>query len=282
MSTTVEVVVPEASLASVKKALGKDPGIRFQTSPSRRRGPRLVVSSLDALNTPAGRDDLMAASATAGAPETPIMFLGFLGALLGLAVLSDFAQLAVRAKRVPYVAPDQAAARRMVLARKAGAESTLIASASIEDGYLVVWSCEPKRYEISVSEIPALACLGSGALRNFEVSQSGSRMHWPDADVDLDLDAIRAVADPEVRQAQETLRRKEAARYGQAIKMLRGEHKLKQSEIPGLSERQVRRLESGDVVPHTSTLKKLAAAHSMTIEEYMDVLARRARKNKQA
>lgn len=278
MSASVEIIVPEPSLASVKRALGKEPGFRFETSPSRRRGPRLVVSPLDALNTPAGRDGVVTAASSTGTGATPIMFLGFLGALLGLAVLSDFAQLAVRAKSIPYVAPDQAAARRMLLARKARAESKLIASAAIEDGYLVVWSCEPKRYEVAVSEVPALAHLGSGALQNFKVSESGSRMHWPDADVDLDLDAIRAVADPEVRRAQETQRRKDAARYGRAIKAVRVEHKLKQSEVPGLSERQLRRLESGDVVPHASTLAKLAAAHDMTVEAYMSALAKKVRR----
>jgi transcriptional regulator with XRE-family HTH domain len=48
---------------------------------------------------------------------------------------------------------------------------------------------------------------------------------------------------------------------------------LEQGEIAGLSERQVRRLESGDVYPHSSTLNKLAAAHQLPAAEYVRQLA---------
>jgi transcriptional regulator with XRE-family HTH domain len=94
--------------------------------------------------------------------------------------------------------------------------------------------------------------------------------------VDLDLDAIRTYADPEVRKQREADRRKDAVRYASAIRRLREERGLKQTDIKGLSERQVRRLEEGDTLPHSSTLNKLAAAHGMSINDYMGELAKRS------
>jgi hypothetical protein len=48
---------------------------------------------------------------------------------------------------------------------------------------------------------------------------------------------------------------------------------LKQSGIQGLSEREVRRLESGRHMPQYRSLERLAAAHGVSVEEYVAALA---------
>jgi transcriptional regulator with XRE-family HTH domain len=198
---------------------------------------------------------------------------------LTAAGLQALAHWTAKFQAEPYIGVP-GAVRRMALARKAGAEEELIASASIEHDKLVVWSCEPKRYEVPVSDIPALAKLGETALSTFELSASGSRIHWPNGDIDINLDTIREYADPRLRKQHELERRKEAARYGDAVRRLREDNGLKQSDIHGLSERQVRRLESGDTIPHTATLKKLATAHEMPVADYLKELAKRGRATK--
>lgn len=145
----------------------------------------------------------------------------------------------------------------------------MIASAAIDDGSLAIWTCEPKRYEISVAEISDLAAMSPGALAKVKVSSSGSRIHWDEGDVDLTAEAIRALADPDVRKEHEALRRQEAVRYAHAIRQLREEQGLRQTDVPGLTSRQVRRLEEGDTIPHSSTLKKLAVAHGMWVDAYL-------------
>jgi len=95
-----------------------------------------------------------------------------------------------------YVAPDPESVRRLVQAHQRGAEEELIASAYVEAGRLIVWSCEPKRYEVTVAEVPIFAGLDDERLRCFEVSTSGSRIHWSDGDIDVSLDTIREYADP--------------------------------------------------------------------------------------
>jgi alkylresorcinol/alkylpyrone synthase len=72
------------------------------------------------------------------------------------------------------------------------------------------------------------------------------------------------------------VRRIGAGMMKEMVDTLLASHGLKQTDIKGLSERQVRRLEEGDTLPHSSTLTKLAASHGMSINDYMGELAKRS------
>lgn len=278
MTAAVEVLVPEPALPTVKKALGSLPATSFVTHPSSRRRHQLVVSPLEVLGTANGRAVLADLVQAASRRDGGALVLFALGAAIGVGLLAGIAHVARQTRDEPYIAPNPDTVRRIVLARRGGAERELLASVNIEDGKLVAWTCEPKRLELAVSDVPALARLGPEHLANYELSGSGSRIRWPDADVDLNLDTIREYADPEVRREHEARARREAARYADAIRQLREERGLKQSDIEGLTDRQVRRLEQGDTMPQIETLKKLAAAHDMDIDAYLRELARRSRK----
>ena len=156
--------------------------------------------------------------------DAPAIFLSFdmkRPSLASFMAAQTFAMFVakLRSRFDPYVAPDAASIRRLIHARRIDATDQLIASASIEDRTLTVWSCEPKRYEIPISEIPALGTLGAETLKKLEVSSSGSRIHWEDGDVDINLDTIRAVVDPAVRQAHEAEARQETAVYFRKFEM---------------------------------------------------------------
>ena len=178
-----------------------------------------------------------------------------------------------------YLAPDLKALRRMVRARLAGAEHKLIASALVEDGRLVVWSCEPRRYAVPANEIPALAGMTAKQLATFELNESGSRLRWNKADVDLGLDNIRYYTDPRAKREQDQARRQEAAGYAEVIRAFREEKGIKQSGVVGLTERQVRRVEQGESTPRSATLKKLAFAHGLTLDQYLGELAKRSQRS---
>jgi hypothetical protein len=172
-----------------------------------------------------------------------------------------------------FVAPDEATLTRIFRAHRAGAEKVLIASARITDDELWVWSCEPKLYRCPVSALPPLREMPAAEVARFEVSESGSRLHWHHGDIDLTLESIQAVVDPAVRAKQERQYRLDAQRYAKAIRLLREKLGLSQSAITGLSDRAVRRIEQGERIPHSSTLEKLAKAHGMSVNQYMSELA---------
>jgi hypothetical protein len=48
--------------------------------------------------------------------------------------------------------------------------------------------------------------------------------------------------------------------------------RLKQTEVPGISERQLRRIEQSGAVS-VRTLKQLAEAHHVSLEDYIDAVA---------
>jgi transcriptional regulator with XRE-family HTH domain len=191
--------------------------------------------------------------------------------------VQDLAALAAETSVVPYLVPDREALRRLIAARAAGAEDKLIASAALDGDELVVWSCEPRRYRVAVSAIPALAGMSADGISRFLISESGSRIHWDEGDVDLGIDAFRVHADAAFRTKKEREVRAEARRYAGAIRSLRQQRGLKQSQIRDLSEREVRRIESGEYMPQYASLEKLARAHGLSVDEYVAALASRPR-----
>lgn len=276
----VEILVPDHAMARLKEALGPLPSARFAIQPSRHVRPRLLVTWLEDLETPEGRHGLeqLYVVSWQRLRNVQIIYIGTtVGGLHSRLALQTLARWSHIAAHEPFIASDPSSVRRMVLARRNGAEKELIASASIDDGKLVVWSCEPRRFEVAVAEIPVLAKMPAHMVANFELSASGSRIRWPGADVDINLDTIREHADPDVRRKHEARAREEAKQYAGAIRRFRVERGLKQTDIEGLTDRQVRRLEEGDTVPHIDTLKKLAVAHDLSIDDYLKELAKRSR-----
>jgi transcriptional regulator with XRE-family HTH domain len=162
--------------------------------------------------------------------------------------------------------------RRVLAAWQRNAQSELIASATVANDRLIVVSCEPKTYEVGFDRIPALKKISLQQRNKFEIDEDGSFIWWPSEDIHLDLDAIRSVIDPVWRRKSERLRRLHGREYGHAIAALRRAHGLKQTEVPGISERQLRRVEQSGAVSVRS-LEKLAKAHGMPLDSYLAALA---------
>jgi hypothetical protein len=278
----IEILVSDHSKAKIMREIGSLEAARFATVPSHRSAvQRLLVGWLPDLDSTKSFRELTALWGAASKVSSGVPFIllspGSGETVSSVALFQNLIHWSRDAGAEPYVAPTREVLRRMIAARQKGAEEALIASASIEDGRLVVWSCEPRRFEVAVAEVPVLARMPPGTLAKFELSASGSRIRWPVADVDLNLDTIREYADPALRNRHEAEARKEAARYAQAIRRFREERGLRQTDIDGLTDRQVRRLEEGGTVPHIETLKKLAAAHGLSMNDYLKELAARSR-----
>ena len=161
---------------------------------------------------------------------------------------------------------------RMLRAWQAGAQEELIANAGVVGNELFVVSCEPETYRVPFASISALKAMPQGERSDFRLAEDGSYLHWPGPDIHLDLDALLSAIQPERRARAEKVKRAHGKLYGEAIARLRFETGLRQGDIAGLSEREVRRIESTGQVTIDS-LRKLAAAHQMKLSEYLDRLA---------
>ena len=273
MSEAIEIVMPKGS--GRRPALkGLPAAARVVSTPSDRSVDRMVVASVESLGD-AGAIELIT-RVRAVQKEAPVVFFIVDGSHTTAALLSIFQNLAIASSRPTesaFVAPDEETVTRIVRAHLAGAEQALIATARIEGDQLWTWSCEPKLYRCDVSTLAPLRGLPASTLARFEVSKSGSRLHWPEVDIDLTLESIQAAADPVVRASQGRQHRKAAKSYAHAIRVLREKHGLAQSAVAGLSDRAVRRIEQGERIPHLATLEKLANAHGLAVEEYLNELA---------
>jgi hypothetical protein len=121
-------------------------------------------------------------------------------------------------------------------------------------------------------EVPAMKFIPKAKRSRFEVDEDGSYIHWPGPDIHLDLDAIRAAINPEWRAKAEIVKTTRNQRYGAAIAKLRAAKGLKQSDIQGLSDRHVRRIEKGEGTT-SEALRRLAKAHGVSLDKYLEEVA---------
>jgi hypothetical protein len=184
-----------------------------------------------------------------------------------------FERAGLRTLRNTLVHSDATVPRRVLTAWLHGAQNELIADASVVGDRLFLVSCALERHEISFDQVPALKAIPEGQRTTFEVDEDGSYIHWPDPDIHIDLDAIRVALDPEVRAKAEAAKATRNQRYGAAIATLRLAKGLKQSDIKGLSERHVRRIEKGEGAT-SEALATLAESHGMSLQKYLQEIAK--------
>lgn len=161
---------------------------------------------------------------------------------------------------------------RVINAYRIGAEDALIAEAEVVEDHLMVVSCAGKRFDVPLESLKVFRDLEPGALRGFQVTDDGSYVSWPDAGIDIDLEIIKTVLDPSLIEERRLEAIQSDIRFGKAVALMRESSNLRQSDIPGLSDRQVRRIESGQRASLDS-LKALASAHGMTVNTYLEKTA---------
>jgi transcriptional regulator with XRE-family HTH domain len=183
-----------------------------------------------------------------------------------------FERAGLRTLRNTLVHSDATVPRRVLTAWLHGAQDELIADASVVGDRLFLISCSLERREIAFDQVPALKSIPESERSEFELDDDGSYIHWPQPDIHIDLDAVRAALDPDSRAKAEAAKATRTQRYGAAIARLRTAIGLRQSDIKGLSERHVRRIEKGEGAT-SEALSYLAEAHGMSLARYLQEVA---------
>lgn len=168
---------------------------------------------------------------------------------------------------------DETMPKRIINAWEMDAEKELIADASIQGDTMLVLNCALDRFEFSIDEISSLRDLSEDVLNDFEIDRDGSFIHWPEPDIHLDLEVLRVATNPELKEEYERKKLKHNEQFGQAIQKFRQEAGMTQSDIDGLSQRQVSRIENGESDPRSESLRKFADAHDMELNDYLNKVA---------
>ena len=179
----------------------------------------------------------------------------------------------LRVMRNTLVHTNSVVPKRVMNAWTMGAQEQLIADATVIGDRLLVLSCAMEKLEVPFDALSALKRISINDRSNFTINDDGSCLYWEDADIHLDLESFRYATDPEWKQKFDSLKLEHDQIFGKAIATLRKQYKLRQSDIIGLSDRQVRRIEQGEGSTKVDTLRLFAKAHGMDLDDYLDAVA---------
>lgn len=162
---------------------------------------------------------------------------------------------------------------RLIAALDAPDSDRAILDAWLEGGNLVVLSPAFERLRVPLARLPGLRGATRAQLGAFELDEYGDFLYWPSHDVHIGWCELLQVVDPKARLRAEQKSVDFNRRYGDAIRRLREASGLAQAAVRGLSERTVRRIEQGKTRATVRALTKLAEAHRLSANEYMQRLA---------
>lgn len=163
--------------------------------------------------------------------------------------------------------------KRLTSALEADDKQERILDAKIENGILHVVSPDFNRVDVPLAEIPDLEKLDPFKSQEFEIDEDGSFIYWPKADVHLGWAQLQQLANPAAALKAAQKHQKFNKRYGKAVQEVRQQTGLKLSDIEGISEKQLRRIEKGDSRLTSNAIEALAQAHKLAPNDYMKKLA---------
>lgn len=192
-------------------------------------------------------------------------------------LLAGLTSTKLLARVLPY--KDWKVPERVIRAWAHDSQHVLIADAIATKHSLVVRNCALEKIEVPFSSVPVLSKLSDVERSKFEIDEVGSFIHWPKYDIDLDFESFRYIVDPVWRKKCDAERVLHEQEFGRAVKVVRELNNLTQADIEaktGISERQLRRYEIEGIRPRVSSLEKLALAHGLSLNEYLEHLAEAA------
>ena len=172
------------------------------------------------------------------------------------------------------VSRDEGVVKRLVIALSRTAPWEGILDAYLLGESLVVVLGDMSAREFPVRLIPKVSRMEPAAVCRFEIDSSGSFLHWPESDLHLGPSQLLQAVDP-MYLADIEIERYEMEKISLVIRDMRKEYVLKQTEIEGLSDRHVRRLENEEIRLTVDAAEKLARSFGMTLSEFLDGLSQR-------
>ncbi len=172
------------------------------------------------------------------------------------------------------VCRDPQVVKRLVIALKRPAPLEGILDAYVLGDSLVVVLGDMSAREFPIEMLPRVRRFEPAVLNNFEVDSAGSFLYWPDRDVHMGPSQMLQAVDP-MYLADVEIRRYAMENVSQALEDMRNDRQLKQTEIPGLSERHVRRLEKEEARLTVEAATSFAGAFGLTVPGFLRELSER-------
>jgi len=172
------------------------------------------------------------------------------------------------------VCRDPLVVKRLIIALKRPAPWEGILDAYVLERILVLVLGDMSVREFPIKELPRVGRFVPKVLNNFNIDSAGSYLYWPDQDVHMGPSQMLQAVDP-MYLADVEIRRYQMENVSQALLDMRNARQLKQTEIPGLSERHVRRLEKEKVRLTVDAANRFASAFGLSLSGFFDELSER-------
>jgi hypothetical protein len=164
---------------------------------------------------------------------------------------------------------------RRAISGLASSDDDRIVDAWWESDDFVILSPSFERLYVPLAKLATFIGKDRASIQKYEVDPDGSFVYWPHSDVHLGWMQFLHLVNPSAAVHSLKMQEEFNREYGVAIKNLRVEQGLRQSDIPGLTPRQLGRIEKGQCHATRNALTKLANAHHMELNEYLGQLADR-------
>lgn len=174
-----------------------------------------------------------------------------------------------------HITRDLGVVRRLLVSSVRGDPRLGIVDAYVLGASLVVLTGDFELRSFPIGRIAALDAIPPTERSAFEIDADGSYLHWPAHDLHLGVSQLLQAADPAYLIDIE-IERNSNDFSGRALRSIREERGLRQADIPGLSERQVRRIEDGVSRLRPGSARSFADALELTVAELLTQIGRRA------
>jgi hypothetical protein len=159
------------------------------------------------------------------------------------------------------------------MAKESGAPA--IVDAWVENEQLVLLSPSFDRLSVPLEKLARFIGTAESKIKSLEIDEDGRFLHWPHADVHLGWRQLEQIIDPASALGDKQKTAEFNHSYGAAIRSLREATGLKQSDIAGVTDRHLRRVEHGELPASKAMLEALAEAHGRSLEDYLKELSGR-------
>lgn len=173
-----------------------------------------------------------------------------------------------------HLTRDREALRRLLIARL-----RRVPVEGIVDAYVVADELVLVLGDLTIRSFPRRQVPGPGHWEEaefaaFEIDPDGSFLRWPELDLDLGVSSLLQAVDP-MYLAEVEIKRLAREDVGTALRELREAAGLRQEDVPGLSARQVRRLEKSTSRLTADAAGRIAEAIGIPLERLLEELGTR-------
>ena len=173
-----------------------------------------------------------------------------------------------------HISRDSEVVKRLLIAHSRPYAWEGILDAYVLGNTLIVVLGDMTVREFPKDRLPKIHGLAMEAFEDFELDTAGSFLYWRDRDIHLGVSQLLQAVDP-VYLTEIEIQRYALEKVSLAVFDMRTERGFRQTEIPGLSDRHVRRLENEEVRLTVDASEKLAAAFGLDLAAFLSELSQR-------